>query len=273
MLIGHTFEFDLDYGRSVGAGAKVIQCNRDADAIGRNRRVDFGFACRAALLLDALAAMSFAAVDRAWVDGLTNAWRQERAAQLESPGQTPLHPVEAIDAVIDAMPPNTLFVTSHGNVDFWADARIRVRGPGTYLRAGQAGALGAEIPYGVGASFVRPASPVVVFVGDGGVGYHITELETALRYGRQVIVVVLDDEKWAAIALPQRDAYGDEYEMDLPRRDWGMVALGLGGYGASAGTEEGIKTALRAAFASGKAGLVQVPVRAVLSPYMAYISR
>lgn len=272
MLIGHMFEFDLDYGRSVAPSAKVIQCNRDADAIGRNRRADFGFACGAAVLIDALAAMSFAAVDRAWVDGVTNAWRQERAAQLQSPGQTPLHPVEAIDAVIDAMPPDTLFVTSHGNVDFWADARIRVRSPGTYLRAGQAGALGAEIPYGVGAACVRPESPVVVFVGDGGVGYHITELETAVRYGRQVIVVVLDDEKWAAIALPQRSAYGDEYEMDLPRRDWDKVAQGLGGFGARADTIAGVRTAIGAALASGKAGLVQIPVRAVLSPYMAYIS-
>lgn len=273
MLIGHTFEFDLDYGRSVASGAKVIQCNRDADAIGRNRRADFGFACRADLLIDVLAAMSFAAVDRAWVDGITSAWRQERAAQLESTGQMPLHPVEAIDAVIDAVPPETLFVTSHGNVDFWADARIRVRAPGTYLRAGQAGALGAEIPYGVGAAFVKPASPVVVFVGDGGVGYHVTELETALRYRRQVIVVVLDDEKWAAIALPQRDAYGDEYEMDLPRRDWDKVAQGLGGFGARADTVEGIKKAMSSALASGKAGLVQVPVRAAISPYMAHISR
>jgi acetolactate synthase-1/2/3 large subunit len=273
LLIGHTLEFDLDFGRSVAQGAKIIQCNRDADAIGRNRRADFGFVCGADLLIDALAVMPFAAVDHAWVDAVTRAWRRERTAQLDSRGQAPLHPVEAIDAVIDAMPPDTVYVTSHGNVDFWADARIRVRSPGTYLRAGQAGALGAEIPYGVGAAFARRTSPVVVFVGDGGVGYHVTELETAVRYGRQVIVVVLDDEKWAAIALPQRDSYGDEFEMHLPRRDWDKVAQGLGGLGARADTAESIRQAMSTALASGKAGLVQVPVRAVISPYMAYISR
>jgi acetolactate synthase-1/2/3 large subunit len=273
MLIGHTFEFDLDYGRPVAPSAKIIQCNHDAEAIGRNRKADFGFVSAANLLIDALTAMPFAAVDKAWVNKVTSAWRMERTAQLDSSGQTPLHPVAAIDAVIDAMPPDTLFVTSHGNVDFWADARIRVRSCGSYLRAGQAGALGAEIPYGVGAACVRPGSPVVVFVGDGGVGYHVTELETAVRYDKQVTVVVLDDEKWAAIALPQRNAYGDEFEMDLPRRDWDKVAQGLGGFGARADTVESIKTAMGAALASGKAGLVQIPVRAVLSPYMDYISR
>jgi acetolactate synthase-1/2/3 large subunit len=61
--------------------------------------------------------------------------------------------------------------------------------------------------------------------------------------------------------------------MDLPRRDWDKVAQGLGGFGARADTLEGIRAAISAALASGKAGLIQIPVRAVLSPYMAYISR
>lgn len=273
VVAGHTFEFDLDYGRSVSPGTVVVQSNRDGELIGRNRAADFGYVTAAGHLIDALADMPFTSVDRSWTDGIVAAWQRERAAQNGGSGDTPLHPVEAVDAVIEAMPEDTVFVTSHGNIDFWADARIRVRRPDKYLRAGQAGALGAEIPYGVGAAFAAPDTFSVVFVGDGGVGYHVTELETAVRYGRQTIVVVLDDEKWTAIALPQRDAYGGEYEMDLPRRDWAKVAEGLGAFGARADSPAEIAAALKAAMASGRAALIQVAVRAVLSPYMAYISR
>jgi acetolactate synthase-1/2/3 large subunit len=212
-------------------------------------------------------------IDRSWVDGLAQAWRTERDAQLErSAGGGALHPVAAIDAVLATLPPETTVVCSHGNVDFWVDARIQLRQPNHYLRAGQSGALGAEIPYAVGARFAYPDRPAVVFVGDGGVGFHVTELETAARYNRPIIIVILDDQKWGAIALPQMMAYGGEYEMDLPARDWPKVAEGLGGVGAFARTPDEIAKAMRAALAAVKPAIVQIPVRSALSPYMAHIS-
>ena len=179
----------------------------------------------------------------------------------------------AVDAVLAALPEDSLIVTSHGNVDFWADVRIRVRAARRYLRAGQAGALGAEIPYAIGAKFAEPERPVVVFVGDGGIGYHVAELDTAARYDRPVVVVVLDDEKWTAVALPQREAYGAEYEMDLPARDWPSLAIALGGTGARAETVEEIGAAVGAALTAGKPAIIQVPVRSVLSPFMDYVSK
>jgi acetolactate synthase-1/2/3 large subunit len=181
--------------------------------------------------------------------------------------------VAAIDAVIAAMPDDTVFVSSHGNVDFWADARIQVRRPDLYLRAGQSGALGAEVPYGIGARFAAPDRPAVIFVGDGGVGYHVTELDTAARYNRPAIIVVLDDAKWGAIALPQHMSYGGEFEMDLPRRDWIKVAEGLGGFGALARTPDEIRDAMVKAMRSGKPAIVQIPVQSVISPYMQFISK
>jgi acetolactate synthase-1/2/3 large subunit len=272
LLLGHSFEFDLDYGAGVAKNATVVQCTMDPELLGRNKPTDIGFVSAPGTFIDALSKFSFSSVDRAWVDGIVRSWDEEWRAQL-SPVSSALHPVQAVDAVVKAMPPETTYVTSHGNVDFWADARLKIKRPDLYLRAGQAGALGAEIPYGVGARFANPDRPVVVFVGDGGVGYHVTELETATRYNRPVIVVVLDDEKWAAIALPQRQSYGGEFEMDLPRRDWAKVAEGLGGFGAAARTPEEIEKAIKAALASGKPSIVQIPVASVLSPYMAYISK
>ena len=273
VLAGHTFEFDLDYGKTVSPSATVIQSNVDAELIGRNRHADFGYACAAEALINKLVRLRFSSVDRTWVDNVVAAWTDERGAQASGKTGKHLHPVEAVDAIVAAMPESTVYVTSHGNVDFWADARIRVRSPDRYARAGQAGALGAEIPYGIGATFAKDGAPAVVFVGDGGVGYHVTEIETAVRYGRQVIVVVLDDEKWAAIALPQRSSYGGEYEMDLPRRDWAKVAEGLGAMGLRAETNGAITSALRSVLDSGRSGLIQIPVQSVLSPYMAYISK
>ncbi|MGV6875703.1 thiamine pyrophosphate-binding protein [Pseudochelatococcus sp. B33] len=272
ILLGHHFEFDLDFGNSVGAGARVVQVAADQELLHRNRRADVAINTAAPRFADALADTPVGEKDDAWRDALIAEWRAERDGQAGADSTEGLHPITAIDTVADSAPENTIFISSHGNVDFWADARLRVNAPGRYLRAGQAGALGAEVPYGAGASFAAPDAPVVVFVGDGGVGFHIAELDTAERYGRAFIIVVLDDELWGAIALPQERSYGETFEMRLPRRDWARVAEGLGGKGYHARTPAEIATALADAIASGKPAIVQVPVRSVLSPYMAYIS-
>lgn len=273
ILLGHHFEFDLEFGRPLGTQTRVLQCVTDPERLGRNRKADFGAVASPSSFVDMLAACESQKIDRDWIDGLTKAWRAERAAQLKtSDNASPLHPVAAIDAVLAALPAETTLVCSHGNVDFWVDARVQMKQPNHYLRAGQSGALGAEVPYAVGARFAFPERPAVVFVGDGGIGFHVTELETAARYKRPVVAVVLDDQKWGAIALPQKLAYGGEFEMDLPGRDWTKVIEGLGGSGTLARTPAEITKAVRAALSSQTPVIVQIPVRSELSPYMAHIS-
>jgi acetolactate synthase-1/2/3 large subunit len=272
-LIGHHFEFDLDFGTAIGQDVKIIQTASDTALLNRNRRAELALAASPSSVLDVLAKMPPLAIADDWTERLAGAWRKERDEQIGPNTRDGLHPVAAIDAVCAAAPKDTIFVTSHGNVDFWADARLRITEPGRYLRAGQSGALGAEVPYGLGAKFADPEAPVVVFVGDGGVGYHGVELDTAGRYRRPFIVVVLDDQKWGAIALPQQASYGTSFEMDLPRRDWREFARGLGGRGDYADSIDAVATAVKKALASDKPSLIQIPVCSVISPYMEYISR
>lgn len=272
ILLGHHFEFDLEFGDKLGSRVKVIQVCSDQELLHRNRRADLAIAASPSGFIDLLADLEPLKVDRAWCDGLPAAWQKEFDLQLGEGDNAGVHPIAAVDAVTSALPDNTIYVTSHGNVDFWADARLRLRDAGRYLRAGQSGALGAELPYGAGAAFADPEAPVVVFVGDGGVGFHVSELDTAERYGRAFIVVVLDDQCWGAIALPQEMSFGETYEMGLPRRDWTKVAEGLGGQGYLASNTDSIAKAVKDAVASGKPAIVQVPVRSVISPYMHYIS-
>jgi len=272
ILLGHHFEFDLGFGAGVNAAAQVVQIASDPDLLGRNRRATLAVQASPASAIPVIEAASTIPIDADWVARVVDGWRGERRAQLAAVTGGALHPVAAVDAVCAGAPDDAIFVSSHGNVDFWADARLRLRRPGRYLRAGQSGALGAEIPYGLGARFADPSAPVIVFVGDGGVGYHIMEVDTAARYGRPFIVVVLDDEMWGAIALPQRRTYKETYEMTLPRRDWGRVAEGLGGDATFARTAAELTAAIRSAVAADRPHLVQVPVASVLSPYMDYIS-
>lgn len=276
ILLGHNWEFDLEFGNLLGSDTKVIQVHHDQAFIGRNRPADIGVWADSGAFIRAVGELAKDKRDPEWTKGRADAWQMLQEGITEEsvtsdPDDPRAHPIAVVDAVVAACPPGTRFVTSHGNVDFWADPRLSIREPGTYYRAGQSGALGAEVPYGVGTAIEDPSAATVVFVGDGGVGYHATELETAARFDAPVIVVVLDDNSWGAIAMPQVREYEVEVALALPERDWAGLAVALGGNGYKVPLE-GVAGAITAALEAGGPSIVQVPIRPVLSPYMDYIS-
>lgn len=273
VLLGHPWEFDLDFAAGLNADATVVQVHPDAAVLGRNGPAHQAIAATTADFLRALPAVDAASRDEKWAPRLAAEWRDYRRS-LASDAQpaAPIHPVTLVEAIAAAAPANTIYVTSHGNADFWADAQLVLRESAHYLRAGQSGSLGAEIPYGVSAKLARPGDPVVVFVGDGGFGYHAMELESALRYNAPIVVVVADDQKWGAIALPQRRRYGVEVAMDLPRRDWAAFARSLGCHGEFVERADDVGPALGRALGAGKPAVLHVAIASVESPYMTYIS-
>lgn len=276
LLLGHHWEFDLEFGDSLGKDTQVIQVHRDAAFLGRNGRADLQIHADVGPFLDALQDCGADAMDRDWQERLPRDWRaeQERLTAVSnqpSEGDPRPHPLQVIDAIVEAAPENARFITSHGNVDFWADPRIEVRRPASYLRSGQSGALGAELPFAVGSALEQPDAPSILFVGDGAIGYHLAELETAARFNSPVIVVVLDDNSWGAIAMPQRMGYDVEVALELPPRDWVSMAKGLGAAGYSVALQDVGRT-LKEAVAHGGPAIIHVAVRSELSPYMAHIS-
>ena len=186
----------------------MIQSHPDPGVVGKFLRPDLGLVAGSDAVLGALARSDPGGFDRAWCERVARDWRawRDRATAEPQVDGGGIHPARLSALLEEAMPLGTTFVTSHGNVDFWADPVLRITPPSRYLRAGQSGALGAEIPFGVAAKLASPATTVVVIVGDGGFAFHGLELETALRYGAPIVVVVYDDEKWGAIALPSSSA-------------------------------------------------------------------
>ncbi len=94
-----------------------------------------------------------------------------------------------------------------GHAGMWTAALSRPRESRQgFLRA--AGSLGWGLPAGIGAQIARPDAQVVVFTGDGGLFYHLTELETAARWNVPLTVVVNDNRSLNQEINPYTVAYG-----------------------------------------------------------------
>jgi acetolactate synthase-1/2/3 large subunit len=144
-----------------------------------------------------------------------------------------------------------------------AGARVRViNGPG--------GSIGSAVPFALGAKLARPSAPVIALTGDGAAGYHLLEIETALREKLAVVIVIGNDARWNAEHQIQLRAYGEAraHGLDLLPSRYDLVAAALGGHGEHVTRAADLPAALARASASGKPAVVNVVTESVAAPQL-----
>ena len=70
--------------------------------------------------------------------------------------------------------------------------------PGHRLNSGPFGTMGVGLPFGLGAKIAKPDKQVIVVHGDGSFGLNAMELDTAVRHGINVLVVISLNGGWTA---------------------------------------------------------------------------
>jgi acetolactate synthase-1/2/3 large subunit len=105
------------------------------------------------------------------------------------------------------LPEEAMLVVDTGHAGMWTAGMVDLTRPGqSYIRSG--GSLGWAFPASIGAKLAVPDRPVVLFTGDGGLWYHLAELETAVRWSVGTAVVVNDNRSLNQEIGPYTKAYG-----------------------------------------------------------------
>jgi acetolactate synthase-1/2/3 large subunit len=115
-------------------------------------------------------------------------WHAKYQPDLES-AAVPIHPARICGELSKHMPDDAIVVVDTGHAGMWMGGMYDLRKPTQdYMRS--AGHLGWAFPAGLGAKAARPERPVVVFTGDAGFWYHISEIETAVRWKLNSVTIV-----------------------------------------------------------------------------------
>ena len=178
-------------------GTQVIQLDINPAELGRSFPITIGLQgdVRASLrkMIDqAREVPGEAAGERAeWVKHvrkLVSAWR-DKVAPLVNSDELPMRPERLCKELTDLLPSNAVLVSDTGHSGIWTGAMMDLTSPDqSYIRC--AGSLGWALPAAIGAKCAAPDRPVICFTGDGGMYYHLTELDTALRYRIHTVTVV-----------------------------------------------------------------------------------
>jgi acetolactate synthase-1/2/3 large subunit len=195
------------------------------------------------------------------------AYRPASWAALASTQPGKVHPVDlcrALQAVL-ATRPNTILVCDGGEIGQWPQALLA---PSRRLINGPAASIGASIPFAISARASDPVAPVIAVLGDGTFGFHMAELDTAVRYGLPFVAVVGNDAAWNAEHQIQLREYGRNraHGCELLPTRYDLVAQALGGHGELVTVASELGPALERAIASGKPACVNVMIERIPAP-------
>lgn len=244
----------------------LFHIDADAQILGHNYRTRASVAADAKLTLaaanDIVAERKLARPRTAWAKGMTerlDTWRKHAAELHNAQKVEGIHPAEVVAAVRRAMGPNDVVGADTGAHGGWVGALFPVAAGKTMIRAN--GSLGWVFPGALGAALGAPGRRVVAITGDGGMLYHMSEFETALRCNIPAVVVVMNNACLASEYQTQkRHQRTVNSVLDFRDVDFAAVARAFGAFGARVTKSEDLDAVIKAALADGGPALVDVVV-------------
>lgn len=193
---------------------------------------------------------SLSADATAWTQGVgqrVGVWRQAvSAATNEAASNAVLSPLQVF-ATLARYNQEITVVADTGYMAAWTGVLYPTARPGSYFRA--AGSLGWALPASLGVQLAR-TEKVVCVTGDGGLGYHLSDIETAARMRLPVVVVILNNRCLAFEYHEQKYRHQGQVVAevnDLSDADYAAAARALGAEGTRVTTAEEFDQAFKAA--------------------------
>ena len=255
VTVGRRLDFQLAYGSpAVFGDARFVRIADAPSELRDNRR---GAVELLASPMAALAAIVDEArdrqpqVDRAWTDSMRARHRERSSRLRETMAAAPagsdgrMHPNRLLTAIQAKLPPDAIVVADGG--DFLAFARVGLSA-GTWLDPGSLGCIGVGVPFGIAASLACPDRLTVVVTGDGSFGFNAIELDTAVRHGAPVVIVVANNGAWQIEVHDQSTTYGRVVGTRLQFADYAAMARAFGMHAERVERAEDLAGAIDRAF-------------------------
>jgi acetolactate synthase I/II/III large subunit len=198
----------------------------------------------------------------------------------------PMNPAHVPAICQEVFPKDAITVLDGGNTVIWSNFFWQVDQPGSVISTYKFGMLGAGIGQALGAAAANRNRPVCCIIGDGAMGFHPQEIETAVRNQLQVIFVVVVDKQWGMVKMNQQFALKpiktvlkkslspeETINADLGDIQFDKLAESMGAYGEYVNDPKDLKSALKRALNTGKCSVLHVevdPVKHMWAPGLKY---
>lgn len=164
----------------------------------------------------------------------------------------PIRPERLAVDLVRTLPEDAIVVVDTGYAAAWGGAFMDLPAGKNFLAC--EGSMGWAFPAAIGAKCGAPDRPVVAWIGDGGLWCHLSELETAVRYGIKTVTVVMNNhalvfDTHLLQAFWSGSTHIDELS-EFRDIDFSALARQMGAYGVRVTDPRDIPAAIQKALAA-----------------------
>ena len=142
--------------------------------------------------------------------------------------------------------------------------------PRSIIYPGFQDSLGYGYATSLGVKVGNPDRPVLAICGDGGFMFTMPEMATAANHGINVVAVVFNDSGFGNVRRAQQTIFEGRFlGSDLKNPDFMKLADAFGFHGQRVKTADELGPAIDRAFAAHAPAIIEVPVGAMPSWYVA----
>jgi len=172
----------------------------------------------------------------------------------------PVTPQRLVRDVRRVIPEDGIVCLDNGMYKIWFARNYRTYVANTLLLDNALATMGAGLPSAMMAALLNPTKRVMAVCGDGGFMMNSQEIETAVRLGLNLVVLILDDSAYGMIRWKQAVDEFPDYGMTFKNPDFVKYAESYGAKGHRVEAVDDLVPTLDRAFKAGGVHLVAVPI-------------
>lgn len=243
------------------ADMRLVQVDQEPLNIGWNHIPEVGIHADPAMVLDQMSDAGELRSDSLrrrhadWIAYLTGTEAEKaekhRQTNAEHWNDEPVHPARLCAEVEKVLEPGSILTIDGREILHFSRHEITGAEGGLIMNSGAGGMMGVGLSLAIGAKLARPEAQVISLHGDGSLGMHVMEIDTARRHGIDLVIVCSNNGGWSS-SVPEKVG------RDLGFTRFDAIAQALDCHGETVTNPDDIGPAIRRALAAGGVALVNV---------------
>jgi len=172
----------------------------------------------------------------------------------------PVKPQKILWDLRQVLEPEDIVISDVGAHKMWVARMYKAERPNTCIISNGFASMGIALPGAIGARIAHPDRAVVAVTGDAGFLMNSQELETAIRIGTPIVVLVWSDAEYGLIKWKQMMHFGRESHIRFTNPDFVRYAESFGAAGFRVESAGELSAVLREALSHEGVSVIDCPV-------------
>ena len=172
----------------------------------------------------------------------------------------PIFPPCLVKRIREAMPADGIICLDNGVYKIWFARNYPARQSNTVLLDNALATMGAGLPSAMASAMVYPERKVMAICGDGGFMMNSQEMETAVRLGLNITVLILRDDAYGMIRWKQANMGFADFGLTYGNPDFVKYAESYGAKGHRVDSAEMLPGLLESCINSPGVNLIDCPI-------------